>query len=81
MWVRDWSGGGPMWIAQSSDIERLTTLTIWLWVRLSARCMEALGWCSPGESPMWILHTIGIEALVGLTLAAGEAHITFSLIP
>jgi hypothetical protein len=29
---------------------------------------------------MWIAQTIGIEALVSLSLAAGEAHITFSLI-
>jgi hypothetical protein len=29
---------------------------------------------------MWIAQTIGIEALEGLTLAAGEAHITLSLI-
>jgi hypothetical protein len=28
---------------------------------------------------MWIAQAIGIEALVGLSLAAGEAHITFSL--
>jgi hypothetical protein len=28
---------------------------------------------------MWIVQTIGIEALVGETLAAGEAHIVFSL--
>jgi hypothetical protein len=27
---------------------------------------------------MWIAQAIGIEALVGLTLAAGEAHVTFS---
>jgi hypothetical protein len=29
---------------------------------------------------MWIAQTIGIEALVGLSLAAGKAHITLSLI-
>jgi hypothetical protein len=29
---------------------------------------------------MWIAQTIGIEALVGLSLAAGEAHSSFSLI-
>ena len=34
----------------------------------------------PGESPMWIAQTTDVEALVRLSLAAGEAHITFSLI-
>ena len=34
----------------------------------------------PGEYLTWIAQTIGIEALVGLILAAGEAHITFSVI-
>jgi hypothetical protein len=29
---------------------------------------------------MWIAQAIGIEALVSLTLAANEAHITSSLI-
>ena len=29
---------------------------------------------------MWIAQTIGIEGLAGLSLAAGEAHTTFSLI-
>ena len=38
--VRHWSGGGPMWIAQSIDTERLTRLVIWLWVRPSAPCMD-----------------------------------------
>jgi hypothetical protein len=35
----------------------------------------------PGESPRWMAQTIGIEALVSLSLAAGEAHITLSLTP
>jgi len=38
------SGGGPMWIAQGSDIQRLTKLSMWFWVRLSARCID-------GEAP------------------------------
>jgi hypothetical protein len=29
---------------------------------------------------MWIAQTIGIEALVSLSLTAGEAHSAFSLI-
>jgi hypothetical protein len=38
--VRYWSGGGLTWIAQSSDIKRLTKLAIWLWVRLPAPCID-----------------------------------------
>jgi len=42
--VRGRSGGGLMWIAQSSHIQRLTRLATWLWVRPSARCIA-------GEAP------------------------------
>jgi hypothetical protein len=29
-----------IWIAQNSDIQRLTKLVVWLWVPLSARCTD-----------------------------------------
>ena len=65
------------------DIKPLAGIVFWLWESLSAPCLycpgTALGQRRLGESPMWIAQTIGIEALVGLSLAAGEAHITFSL--
>jgi len=41
--VRCWSGGGLMWITQSPNIERLTTLAIRLWVRLSPPCIDGAG--------------------------------------
>jgi hypothetical protein len=37
-----WSGGGLTWIAQRSDIKRLTQLAARLWVRLSAPCMDGV---------------------------------------
>lgn len=36
-----------------------------------------MGRRGPGESPRRIAQAIGIEALVGLTLVAGEAHARF----
>jgi hypothetical protein len=65
------------------DIKPLAATEFWLLESLSAPCLDcpgtALGRRRPGESPMWIAQTIGIESLVGLSLAAGEEHITFSL--
>ena len=70
-----------MWIAQMSDIKALAGIVFWVLESLSAPCLDclgtALGPCRPGESPMCIAQTISIEALVVLSLAAGEAHITF----
>ena len=72
-----------MWIAQMPNSKVLAGIAFWLWESLSAPCLDcpgaALGRRRPGECPMWIAQTIGIGALVGLSLAAGEAHITFPL--
>jgi hypothetical protein len=70
-----------MWIAQGPDSKPLTTLTFWLWVSLSALCVDGAAPAQARRIPIWIAQTIGIEALVGLWLAAGEAHTSFSLIP
>ena len=63
------------------NIKALARIVFWLWESLSAPCLDwpgtALGRRWDGHSPMWIAQTIGIEALVGLSLAAGGAHITF----
>src|ERR1035441_78101 len=72
--VRCWSVGGLMWIAPSSDIKRLATLAIWLWMRLSAPCIDGAAPAQARRVPDVIAQTIGIEALVGLTLAEREAH-------
>ena len=63
------------------DIKALAGIVFWLLESLSAPCLDcpgtALGRRRPGKSTMWIAQTIGIEALVGSSLAAGEAHIIF----
>jgi hypothetical protein len=53
--VWGWSGGGLMWIAQSCDIQQLTRLATWLWVRLCAPCIDGAALAQlrrrPGEGP------------------------------
>jgi len=83
VWVRCWSGGGPMWIVQMPDIKALARMIFWLWESLSAPCVDGPGTAQPrrrpGESPMWIAQTIGIKGFVVVTLTAGEVHVAFSL--
>jgi hypothetical protein len=74
-----------MWIVQMTDIKALAGIALWRWESLSAQCLDRPGTAQPrrmpGEYLMWLAQTVGIEALVGLLLAAGEAHIAFSLTP
>jgi hypothetical protein len=45
------SGGGLMLIAQSSDIQQLTKLAVWLEVRLSARGIDGGGTANAWRVP------------------------------
>ena len=49
--VWGWSGGGLMLITEGTDIEQLTRLTVWLWVRLCARCIEGAAPANPRRVP------------------------------
>jgi hypothetical protein len=54
--VWGWYGGGLTWVAQSSDISRLTKLAIWLGVRLSAPCRDGGGtvWARQVPDDRWL---------------------------
>jgi len=46
-----WSGGGLTWVAQSTDIQPLTRLVYWLWVRLSGACIDGVGTANARRVP------------------------------